>query len=71
MRGIVSEPTAEDVLSKMAVGERYSIDELAAEFHDTFSSTIRRRLDALLNQGKVRKKRHADTRVSWWVPRNE
>lgn len=60
------EPSHEAVLSLMNPCEPYTTGDLAAEFDDTSRWTVERRLETLVEEGKVKKKKHAANRVSWW-----
>ena len=61
-------PTPEAVLAEMAVCEPYTVGELQEIFEDTSRWTIQRRLDTLAEGGKIAKKKHAENRISYWIP---
>lgn len=61
------EPTPEQVLAEMRPCEPYTVKDFEAIFEDTSRWTIQRRLESLLEDDKVNKKKHAENRVSWWV----
>lgn len=52
----------------MTVCEPYTAPELEDRFDDTSRWTIQRRLETLVEDGEVKKKKHSGTRVSFWVP---
>lgn len=60
-------PTPEDVLAEMRVCEPYTVGELTDIFADTSRWTVQRRLDTLHENGEVRRKKHDENRVSWWI----
>lgn len=64
------EPTPADVLNVMDVCEPYSAGELAGRFENASRWTIQDRLETLNGQGHIRKKKHNDRRVSWWIDVN-
>jgi len=60
------EPTAEDVLAEMEPGTPYTV----ADFEDRFDVsrwTIRRRLEELHERGAIRRKKHSENLVTWWI----
>ncbi len=61
------EPTPEQVLEEMNPSEPYTVGDLVDMFDDTSRWTIQRRLESLREDGEVRKKKHSENRVSWWV----
>jgi DNA-binding MarR family transcriptional regulator len=54
----------------MTPGEPYTAGELAEEF-DAKRHTIWRRLEGLVEKEFVNKKKHAENRVSYWVPEDD
>lgn len=64
------EPTPEQVLEEMRPCEPYTVGDLVETFDDTSRWTIQRRLESLREDDKVRKKKHSENRVSWWVWRS-
>jgi len=62
------EPTPEQVLSQMTLCEPYTVSDLQDEFPDASRWTLQRRLDALVDDGEVSKKKHTENRVSYWIP---
>lgn len=60
------EPTPEDVLDEMNVCEPYTVGELTETFEDASRWTVQRRLDTLVENGNVRKKKHSANRVAYW-----
>jgi len=62
------EPTPEQVLSQMNLCEPYTVSDLQDEFPDASRWTLQRRLDALVEDGTVSKKKHTENRVSYWIP---
>ena len=63
------EPTPEDVLEEMSVCEPCTVGELEETFEDTSRWTIQRRLDSLVDHGKIAKKKHAKNHISYWIPK--
>lgn len=61
------EPTADQLLDLMEPCEPYTVTDFVDEF-DTSRWTIQRRLDTLVEQDQLRKKKHGENRVSYWVP---
>lgn len=66
-----SEPTPEQVLESMDPCVPYTAGDLTDEFDDTSRWTIQRRLETLQESDAIQKKKHADNRVTWWVPIGE
>jgi DNA-binding HxlR family transcriptional regulator len=62
------EPTPEAVLAEMSLCEPYTVGELEETFEDASRWTIQRRLDSLVEDGEISKKKHAENRVSYWIP---
>lgn len=62
------EPTPEQVLDKMTTCEPYTAGELADAFPDASRWTIQRRLQTLLDDDHIKRKEHAENRVTWWRP---
>jgi len=60
------EPTPEDVLKEMNVCEPYTVGDLTDIYEDASRWTLQRRLDSLVDDGHVRKKKHSKNRVSYW-----
>jgi len=52
----------------MEVCEPYIVSDLENEWEDASRWTIQRRLDTLVDEGKIQKKKHAKNRVSYWIP---
>ncbi|AFH22007.1 hypothetical protein OSG_eHP14_00135 [environmental Halophage eHP-14] len=63
------EPTPEQVLEEMTVCEPYTVSDLVDEFGDASRWTVQRRLDTLVEDGEVSKKKHTENRVSYWIPK--
>lgn len=61
------EPTPEQVLEQMCACEPYTVSDLESEFADASRWTIQRRLDTLVDEGSVNKKKHTENRVSYWI----
>jgi DNA-binding HxlR family transcriptional regulator len=59
-------PTAQQVLSEMDACEPYTVSDLQDVFSDTSRWTIQRRLDTLVEQGDLSKKKHSTNRVSYY-----
>lgn len=53
----------------MNEGEPYTAGDLTAIFDDVSRWTVQRRLETLHESDSIQKKKHADNRVSWWVPK--
>ena len=62
------EPTPEQVLSQMNHCEPYTVSDLQDEFPDASRWTLQRRLDALVEDEEISKKKHTENRVSYWIP---
>ncbi|WP_092814023.1 MarR family transcriptional regulator [Halopenitus malekzadehii] len=62
------EPTPEQVLAEMSVCEPYTVGELVDIFDDASRWTIQRRLETLEDNGEISKKKHAENRVTFWIP---
>lgn len=62
------EPTPEQVLSQMNLCEPYTVSDLQDEFPDASRWTLQRRLDALVEDEEISKKKHTENRVSYWIP---
>ena len=62
------EPTPKQVLEKMWLCEPYTVSDIEDLF-DVSRWTIQRRLETLLEEEEVQKKKHTQNRVSWWVSR--
>lgn len=60
-------PSPQDLLEAMEPCEPYTVNDLTDLFDDVSRWTIQRRLDDLHDQGHVRKKKHTENRVSWWI----
>lgn len=60
------DPSPEAVLAAMEVCEPYTVGDLTEQF-DASRWTIQRRLETLHDQNKIRKKKHSENRVSWWI----
>jgi uncharacterized protein VirK/YbjX len=63
------EPTPEQVRSEMNTCEPYTVSDLQDTFKDASRWTIQRRLDTLVEDGQVAKKKHSETRASYWIAR--
>ena len=63
------EPTPEDVLEEMNVCEPYTVGDLTDIYEDASRWTVQRRLDSLVDDGHVQKKKHSKNRVSYWRDR--
>jgi DNA-binding HxlR family transcriptional regulator len=62
------EPTPEQVREEMNPCEPYTVKDFEAIFEDTSRWTIQRRLDTLVEDDVIEKKKHAENRVSYWIP---
>lgn len=62
------EPTPQQVLETMNRCEPYTVSDLRDDFSDASRWTIQRRLDALVDDSKLSKKKHSENRVSYWIP---
>lgn len=61
------EPTQSQVFDAMEPCEPYTVSDLRDEFPDASRWTIQRRLDALVDDGRLQKKKHTENRVSYWL----
>ena len=61
------EPLPHQVLEFMELCEPYTVSDLEAQFEEASRWTIQRRLDTLVEAGKVSKKKHNKNRVTYWV----
>jgi predicted HTH transcriptional regulator len=61
------DPQPQDLLDEMNPCEPYTANDLQSKF-DASRWTIQRRLKNLHEDDKIRKKKHAENRVSWWIP---
>jgi predicted HTH transcriptional regulator len=61
------EPTVDQVRDELSVCEPYTVSDLADVFDSASRWTIQRRLDTLVDQGDLNKKKHAKNKVSYWV----
>lgn len=61
------EPIPEQVYDQMTPCEPYTVGDLEAQFEGASRWTIQRRLDTLVEDGQVAKKKHATNRVSYWI----
>jgi hypothetical protein len=62
------DPSPDDVFDAMHPGEPYRVRDLVEQFDDVSRWTIQRRLDTLVDQDRIRKKKHAKNAVSYWKP---
>jgi len=62
------EPTPEQVREEMHPCEPYTVKDFEAIFEETSRWTIQRRLDTLVEDDVIEKKKHAENRVSYWIP---
>jgi predicted HTH transcriptional regulator len=63
------EPTPKQVLREMSLCEPYTVSDLADAFSDASRWTVQRRLDSLVEDGELSKKKHTKNRVSYWIPK--
>lgn len=61
-------PTPADVLDAMEPDRCYVVADLAEEFDDKNRGTIRVRLEALANAGRIRRRKHANRTVTYRKP---
>lgn len=61
------EPTPQQVLEQMTTCEPYTVNDLLDCFDDVSRWTVQRRLDTLHENGQIRKKKHTENRVSYWI----
>lgn len=64
----VEPPTADEIYDAMTPQEPYVVADLLSVFrdeYDTNSTTIRNRLEFLVNEGRVRRKKHANRTVTY------
>ena len=62
------EPSPKQVLDEMNPCEPYTVSDLQNVFSDASRWTIQRRLDKLAENGEIGKKKHAENRVTYWIP---
>lgn len=62
------EPTPQQVLEEMNRCEPYTVSDLEDKFSDASRWTVQRRLDSLVESGEISKKKHSETRASYWIP---
>jgi len=65
------EPTPEQVLEAMRSCEPYTVSDLVDPYDDASRWTVQRRLDTLVEDGQVNKKKHTENRVSYWISSNK
>lgn len=65
------EPSQEQVLSAMMPCEPYMVKDFEEMFDDTSRWTLQRRLNSLVEDDRVNKKEHGETRVTYWVEPGE
>ena len=58
-------PTKEDLYERMEIGTPYSASEFVDEFPVT-RWTIHNWLVELHEEGRIERKKHSETRVTWW-----
>ena len=63
------EPTPQQVLEEMNPCEPYIVSDLVDAFPDASRWTVQRRLDSLVEEGELSKKKHTENRVSYWIPK--
>lgn len=63
------EPTPQQVLEEMNPCEPYTVSDLQDLYPDASRWTLQRRLDTLVEDGEVSKKKHTENRVSYWIPK--
>lgn len=61
------EPTPQQVFDEMNLCEPYTVSDLVDEFPDASRWTVQRRLDTLVEDGLLQKKKHTENRVSYWI----
>jgi len=54
----------------MSVCEPYIVSDLVDLFEDASRWTVQRRLDSLVDDGELCKKKHTENRVSYWIERD-
>lgn len=65
-------PLPDEVLSRMAENEPYVVADLVAEFEDEYGTargTVRNRLEYLVDEGEVKRKKHANGTVTYRRPK--
>jgi len=66
-----SEPTTKQVLEEMVVNRCYVVADLVAAFEDDYDPsrwTIQNRLDELVEEDKIIRREHANSRVTYRRP---
>lgn len=61
------EPAPQQVYLAMDEGQPYTVKELCDEFPDASRWTVKDRLDQLVEDGFVQKKKHSKRRVTYWI----
>lgn len=66
-------PTLNDVYEEMVPGRCYVVADLVVAFEDTDATrwTIQNRLNKLDSEGRIKKRKHANDRVTYRRPRND
>lgn len=62
-----SDPTPDAVFDEMQPCEPYVVADLVDRFDDASRWTIQRRLESLHDDGRIRRKKHGENRVSYWI----
>jgi len=63
-------PSPQEVLKEMDPCEPYTTKDLVDAFEDDLDTsrwTMQRRLETLVENGELEKKKHAENRVSYWI----
>lgn len=60
-------PSPQEVYLAMDEGEPYTVGEITAEFPDSNRWTIKRRLDQLVEDGFVERKKHSSSTATYWI----
>lgn len=61
-----TEPATEDILAEMDPCTPYTVSDFVQRF-DVSRWTIRRRLQSLVDSGDIRRKKHSENVLTWWV----
>ena len=62
------EPLPDHVYEELTPCEPYTVSDVAEIFSEASRWTIQRRLDTLVEDGLLSKKKHSERRVSYWIP---
>jgi len=61
------DPSPQEVYLAMEEGQPYTVGEIVDQFPDSNRWTIKRRLDQLVEDGFVERKKHSQSTVTYWI----